>query len=377
MDYVPYYFPPTSTPPLKRKGWDETLPWVFLGVVALHGLTAWFALTPSPTKPKSSTPQKVVVRTVQLQPKLDTMDSGSSIPVAAEIPKEIIPITAPQIEEPKQIAMESPPVEPKMEAPKEVVKEKTKAQPAPEPIKKVEAPKPETAKTPPKVSPKVQKPAAPVPAVKKEVPKTAVKKTPPPPPKPKPEVKKGPTPAETAAKEADLKKQKEIEAKAKEAEVARQKETAAKIAEAKIKQQAADEKLASSMKAFANLSQTRDKIDSSKVAKLDEAAIPRTLDSLQIEALPLGNNAPMEISYRDELAYRLKRALKMPDHGQVKVKLTLERSGKVASVKVESSESPKNKQYVEKTLPTLIFPPFGDRFEGVSQYTFMITLNNE
>lgn len=119
-----------------------------------------------------------------------------------------------------------------------------------------------------------------------------------------------------------------------------------------------------------------------KLASLDSTAIPKQIEQLQIDALPVGSTVPVdlsakEVSYRDEIAYRLKMALKLPDYGEVKIKLTLDRSGKVASVQSVHAESTKNKQYIEKTVPSLIFPPFGTNFAQAAQYTFMITLNND
>ena len=84
-----------------------------------------------------------------------------------------------------------------------------------------------------------------------------------------------------------------------------------------------------------------------------------------------------EVSYRDELANRLKLLLRLPEYGEVKVKLTIERSGKIAKVLIISSESSANRKYIEKTLPGLTFPQFGTRFGDVDQYTFSITLGNE
>jgi hypothetical protein len=55
----------------------------------------------------------------------------------------------------------------------------------------------------------------------------------------------------------------------------------------------------------------------------------------------------------------------------------LDRSGKVFSVVIVSSESVANRKYIEKIVPTLTFPGFGSNFGSVMQYTFSITLSND
>ena len=74
---------------------------------------------------------------------------------------------------------------------------------------------------------------------------------------------------------------------------------------------------------------------------------------------------------------KLRRLLRLPEFGDVKLKLTLERSGKIANVSVLSAQSSLNRTYIESTLPTLKFSDFGKNFSGQSQYTFVINLTNE
>jgi hypothetical protein len=78
-----------------------------------------------------------------------------------------------------------------------------------------------------------------------------------------------------------------------------------------------------------------------------------------------------------ELTSRLKRLLKLPQYGDVDIQLTLLRSGKVAKLIVTNSQNALNKDHVEKMLPTLIFPPFGNGFAGEEQHTFKIRLSND
>lgn len=377
MTDTPYYTPSDFSFPHRKNELDAAFFWVVLAVVVIHGAMTWMALLPSNQKPKVSQQQKVLVRTVKLHPKSQSIHISSPVTTTTALasPSPVIQET------PKEIAQAAPAPSP------QPVQE-----PKPEPIKKVETPKEEVKKIEPKIETPVKQ-EKPVPEKKPTAtPKKTVVQAPknpaPAKSKPKAEVKKQPTAKETAAKEAEKAKQKEIAAAKEEAK----KKQIAEEAEVKKRQQAAEEatrkiqqaaqaevqkKQAAAMEKFAQLSQSWDKVSAVKVAQVDEGAAPRHLETLQIDALPSDSAIPMETSYRDELAYRLKHTLKMPDYGQVKIKLTLERSGKVANVQIVSSESAKNKQYVEKMIPTLVFPPFGTRFQDAKQYSFMITLKNE
>ena len=84
-----------------------------------------------------------------------------------------------------------------------------------------------------------------------------------------------------------------------------------------------------------------------------------------------------ESRYSDEIAYRLKSSLRFPDYGAVKIKLTLDRTGKVLKCETVHSESAKNKSYVESKVPGIVFSSFGQQFQGATQTTFVITLQND
>ncbi|MBX9702630.1 MAG: hypothetical protein K2X39_00620, partial [Silvanigrellaceae bacterium] len=215
-----------------------------------------------------------------------------------------------------------------------------------------------------------------------------------------PEKKSEENKAKLAAQEAEKKKQqeakaaqeterKQIERKeqaAKEAEKKRQIEKA----EAERKQQAelaareAARKQTLLAKAQENLAknrESRDKDLSASTLNLQNTAIPTLIGSLQIDALPLETEGlakwtATEVSYRDEVAQILQGALRLPEYGSIKVELTINKAGKVDKIKILSSESSKNKQYIEQKIPGLHFPPFGNRFQE-TECTFSITLKNE
>ncbi|KIC70860.1 energy transducer TonB [Candidatus Protochlamydia amoebophila] len=170
------------------------------------------------------------------------------------------------------------------------------------------------------------------------------------------------------------------------------KETLAKDADKRLKQELAasqeaalkkeQQLLAKAKENLAKIGEAKQKSNSTTPTKIGESPILKQVQNLQIDTLPQGNSVQGELngrdsSYRDEIAQRLKLFLKLPDYGSVQVKLTIDRTGKIAQISIVKSESSKNQQYIEKNLPTIYFPAFGTRFEGLSQYTFLVTLNND
>lgn len=126
--------------------------------------------------------------------------------------------------------------------------------------------------------------------------------------------------------------------------------------------------------------------DPSLVAKAKEniAKISKTSDktnsrepSTKDNGKPQAASGNFEAGYRDELANRLKLLLRLPEYGVVQVRLTVNRRGLVQKVEIVASESDVNKNYIEKALPELAFPPFGNNFPGNENHTFLISLNNE
>ncbi len=378
---------------------QQTAWWIItITVVATHIFLLLFGAFWSVTAPKKDT-KRVVVTTITLNPKVQTI---------AQAPPSIKAATPPPQDE--LIAKAEPlPISPVKPLPKEEI-----APLPPVPVTKplVESTKapvsnPAPAETPIKRETKETKPAAKKVETKPEK-KPAAKTATPEPKKVVPAKKTTPAPAakkqsepvvkkntkedtsKNSAAEAEKKRQKEAAA-AKEAalakEVAAQKETERlRQQEIAVAQEVARKKqqelLAKAKENLTKAGEARNKISTAPSIAIESSSIPKHIESLQIDALPVGSGAPAqlnarEVSYRDEVAQRLKLNLRLPDHGSVKVKLTLDRSGKVAQVTIVTSESQKNKQYIEKTLPTLFFPNFGNQFEGASQYTFLVTLNND
>lgn len=137
--------------------------------------------------------------------------------------------------------------------------------------------------------------------------------------------------------------------------------------------------IAAAQESLAKIEQGRAKMQATKSSLNTVAAAPLAINQLQIEALPSSNSPALTVGergYRDELASRLKLLLKLPEHGDVQLKLTLDRAGKPVKVVIVKAASQINRSYVEKTLPSLKFPPLGNHFENMTEYTFLIQLSN-
>lgn len=279
------------------------------------------------------------------------IDSSLSKPVAPPIAKRLVVQTValqPQVqeEEPFIAVQEEPP-------PKE--------EPAPPPPQEVEIPKEEPPPPPP-----------PAPVVEQEIKKPKpVEKKPTPPPK-----KKTP-PKPVKKKEVAKPKKTETKTKPKVTPAKNIPKVDPKVEAAKAKKRTL---LEQAQKSIAKIEKNSDKISANRASTIAEANVPARIESLHVEAL-VGDGTQtftkQEIGYNDELAGRLKLMLRLPEFGDVKVKLTLERSGKFVKAVIVSAESTANKKYVEKNLPKLSYPGFGNNFGTEPQYTFVIVLSND
>lgn len=237
--------------------------------------------------------------------------------------------------------------------------------------------------------------ADPEPNVEQPLHEPIIEKAPEPTPNVKPEVKKEifkkesikkPSPAKQAvAKKEPLKKEepkktiqkKDIPKSDKKAAITTKPKVDPALEEKKAKQK---QLIAKAQENMAKISLNRDKLAEAKKQTAKMASSPVILGALHIDSIQTeGSNAltVREMGYRDEVASRLKSCLKLPEHGEVKVKLTLERNGSVEKVTILSAQNVSNRKYIEKTLPSLTFPGFGDNFVGHKTYTFLISLGNE
>lgn len=369
-------------------------------VVALHGLfIAWSLLISPAEKKQLPPPPRLVVQTITLSPQNFT----NTIAVK-EIPaKEIIEQRPSTIEEPilpekipssKTEANEIIPAEAIDQTTiqnhtEEVINEKTKkndnkeekVKPLP---KSIPAPSKPKELTPKESKPKEQK--TPLKETPKTIPKhppisqPEKKQTPAKPTPKKNSEKSSPPPAQPQKKTPSLEEKKKLSEKQgsteteKAAVALQKKKEVEQEATTKLRRQTL---LAQAQESIAKIPQTNGKLNHGKPMSDLTHATPLGITSLQIDAIAVNQGAKLsdhEISYRDELSNRLKLLLRLPDYGDVKIKLTIARSGKVVKVVIVKAESTANRKYVEETLPGLTFSPFGTRFNNAEENTFLIDL---
>jgi hypothetical protein len=106
------------------------------------------------------------------------------------------------------------------------------------------------------------------------------------------------------------------------------------------------------------------------------AAIPTAATTKQAVGVSGSVATDVAMGYEAELISKLKIVLKLPEMGDVKVSLTLNRQGKITQFHILSSVSAVNKKAVETHLPAISFPPFGQAYSGETTHTFTLTLTN-
>lgn len=288
----------------------------FLIAILLNGLNQ----EPVPPIPKKG----VVVHSVKLSPKV----LPQAVTEVAEVKKEIAPVPAivETVQTKEKVKEETQPSENKIQENKSQ-ENKSKVIPVVKPEQKPVIPKPSIEKKPAKLIPK---------PIEQKKPVVEKKKAAPPPPSPSPKIEK---------EKPDNKEW-----------IALAKEKIGKIA------------------------LSSDTISNSSHQNLKEIATPLPIENFITDLSFIDSGTTFSVkesAYRDELAKRLKLYLKLPEYGEVKVKLTIDRTGKVTFTKVLSFQSAKNASFIEQNLPKLKMPPFGDNFKGASDYDFTIVLSNE
>lgn len=98
--------------------------------------------------------------------------------------------------------------------------------------------------------------------------------------------------------------------------------------------------------------------------------------NLKIDRSASATTAKEENLYKDAMVNYLQEYLRLPEFGEVKIRLHIMMSGDVKRLEVTHSESKLNRKYIEKLVPSLSFPPFANRFEGAAEKSFVITLKN-
>jgi colicin import membrane protein len=315
---------------------DKILWLIIVLVLTVHVLVFIWTAYFDQTRPKPilrSEIRRLTVQTITLQTPAKRPSSpliaATSAPKPAPITQKAPPSEV--VSQPKKVtSTPSPPAPPKP------VPKTTTA-----PAKKIQLPQPSTTqKNPPPKSP---------------APKPTIVKTE---PKPSPKIL-----TETAAQETALGKQTEGQI--------------AQARDAKERQQAL---ISQAQERIAKITPSHDKIATSQTPTLVEMALPGPISNLKVDSASesgVTSFGGREASYHDELASRMKLLLRLPEYGDVKMKLTLDRTGKVLNVAISSAQNANNRKYIEKAVFALSFPPFGNHFGDETQHTFSITFSND
>jgi|GEM_PF-2622028 len=391
MSELPYYSPKSVTSLENFKGKDYS--WIYIGilVIFLHLLLPWLSQLSS-AQPIKSTRNKVIVQTVRLSPQSRSIrqPDQSNLLASLESPVAKPILTSPQ-ENPASSANTGINQVPDF-LPEESIKL------IPETISKPERPSPSPSPTahisrpePPKQTPK----PLPKKPVTKAIPKQENKPAPVKKPTGKIELKVPPkvTDAEKMKKEAQQRKKteqaKEAEKKAVEKQESERKKQKEEEAEAEVKRKQEEretarrrEILSDAQEKLSRNQESRNKLSANQSVKSTESALPTEISNLRIDAFvqEMGDVTKWSVKepdYQDEVAEILRAGLRLPEYGAVKIELMISRTGKVERMKVLSSESTKNKQYLEQTVARLKFGAFGSRFQNQESYTFSVILNNE
>ena len=370
-------------PPSRVSLLTKVIVFVLLGhIVTIAGSVVTWHMPEDFVQPKRLLVQTVQVRDSKRSPRLALPGLPDST-LIAQLEPQALPTPEVPSEAAEEFKSESstdfalePIVAAAPEPKPEPKPEPAKAEPSPEPAAppvEEKTPEPKTEHAKPKQITKVEK-AKPKLEPEPEKKKNPLAKVPPKAKEPQSKAAK----AEQVAK--DLAKEKRAAKETKEAAVKKQKEKQRKEA------------------AAAKQKQLLDKVKES-IAKIDQSdhkdsygqaiSVPQSIGKLHIEAPTSsrgdsrggggdpGGAQSEEVQYSDELVQRLKLVLRLPEYGRVKVRLVIKRDGRVVRVEVISSQSEKNRKYVEERLTHVTFPNFGSHFAGQQEKTFPLTLSND
>lgn len=85
----------------------------------------------------------------------------------------------------------------------------------------------------------------------------------------------------------------------------------------------------------------------------------------------------ISLQYQEMLILELQSALHLPDYGDVEVKLTISSNGRVKEIKVLSSQSEKNKNYLKDELPRITLATAAFAFPDRKEKSLIINFKNK
>jgi hypothetical protein len=116
------------------------------------------------------------------------------------------------------------------------------------------------------------------------------------------------------------------------------------------------------------------KIDktSDKENLINQFQTPKAASNLTVEQVGEEDQA----DYANALVACLKRNLSLPERGDVKIELLIEKSGVLNSYSVITSRSLRNQRYLENELGALRYPAFMGSLKSKQEHKFVISFSN-
>lgn len=96
----------------------------------------------------------------------------------------------------------------------------------------------------------------------------------------------------------------------------------------------------------------------------------------QIRLETKGAESKIAQTYGAFLVAYLENSLDLPEYGNVKLELSIDRTGRLLTSQVLSSESDKNSEFLKNRLPELAFPCFNDFQIAENTLTFTVSFRN-
>jgi hypothetical protein len=114
-----------------------------------------------------------------------------------------------------------------------------------------------------------------------------------------------------------------------------------------------------------------------KVGTLEvDRGVPISMSDDEFPGGEFGENSP-EAYYIADLIRRLQLRLRLSEPGEVRLKLTLQRTGAVTNVEFIRTQKESSKRFLREKLDEMIFAPFGSGFKGQKEHTFVLRLTHD
>lgn len=122
---------------------------------------------------------------------------------------------------------------------------------------------------------------------------------------------------------------------------------------------------------IAKIHKKPDKEYSNRTNSTQKIAAP----TLRSTSITLATNVSSD--YQSKLIACLHETLHLPEHGEVKVELTLSSDGRLLRLQVLSAESKRNKTYLEDQLHHVTFPPISSGNSSTKEHSFTLSFTHE